>query len=401
MCLFLCLTTFATRPAQAAHESVLYNFGGDDLGDGSQPNSRLTSDGAGNFYGTTQYGGLGYGTVFELSPNGKKGWNETILHTFTGGADGAVPEQSWVIFDGAGNLYGTAAVDNIGSGGPCANSGCGVVWELSLVGGGWTETVLYTFCQQDGCTDGSNPINGLVFDTAGNLYGTTNNGTGGTVFELSPSGSGWTEQVIYVTPYNLYAGLTIDASGNIFGATVPVGFPPSTVFELSPNGNGGWNSAVIATFKNATKDGAAAAGTAVLDAAGNLYGTTAGGGIYNNGTVFKLTHGKKGKWSEKILYSFKGATKKDGSLPWAGIAFDAAGNIYGTTVNGGKYGEGTLYELVAVGKRAYKEKILRNFNYTDGALPYGSLILDSAGNLYGTTELGGEYEQGVAFEVTP
>ncbi|HXM11037.1 MAG TPA: choice-of-anchor tandem repeat GloVer-containing protein [Terriglobales bacterium] len=398
ICLSLCLiTTFAAGPAQALTKGVLYNFQGYVDDDGSEPNASLTSNGVGNLYGTTQYGGQGYGIVFELSPNGKEGWKETILHTFTGGSDGAVPTSSNLIFDSAGNLYGTTESDDIGSGGPCANAGCGVVFELSPAGGNWTETVLYTFCQQIGCTDGSNPINGLIFDTKGNLYGTTltgGSGSGGTVFELSPSGSDWTEQVIYLTSYNSSAGLTIDATGNIFGAT------ESAVFELSPKHKGGWKSAVIHTFTGGTKDGSGAEETPVLDATGNLYGTTTGGGIYNNGTVYKLSP-PKGKWNETILYSFKGGPK-DGSLPWAGIVFDAGGNMYGTTLNGGKYGEGTVFELVApVGEGSYKERVLRSFNYTDGATPYASLVLDVAGTLYGTTQLGGKYESGVVFEVTP
>ena len=397
VCLFLCLTvTFSARLASAATEKVLHSFQAYLDGDGSEANASLTFDGAGNLYGTTPYGGLGYGVVFELSPKAKGGWSETILYTFTGGSDGAVPQSSKLIFDSTGNLYGTAESNDIGGGGPCGNAGCGVVFKLSPVGTSWSETVLYTFCPQIGCTDGSDPINGLIFDKAGNIYGTTLTGginSGGTVFELSPSGSSWTEQVIYLTSYNSDAGLTMDDKGNIFGVT------ESAAFELSPDGKGGWKSAVIATFKDGTKDGTGAEGTPVLDAAGNLYGTMTGGGTYDNGTVYKLSPTKKGTWNETTLYSFKGGPK-DGSLPWAGIVFDAAGNIYGTTVNGGKYGWGTVFELVA-GKGVYTEKILRNFNDKDGADPYDNLIVDSAGNLYGTTRAGGSIGAGVAFEVTP
>jgi uncharacterized repeat protein (TIGR03803 family) len=273
------------------------------------------------------------------------------------------------------------------------------VFELSPVRAGWTETVLHSFA---GAADGEYPGADLVMDTAGNLYGTTlygSNGSGGgngVVFEVSPSGRGWTEKVIYDEAVDAgYGWLTLDAAGNIF----VVG--NSTAFELSPNGSGGWTMTLIHTF-GAHKDGSGANGTPVLDQAGNLYGTTESGGAKDHGTVYKLIPGKKGKWTEKILYSFKSGTK-DGSEPYAGIVLDAAGNIYGTTLGGGSYGNsGTGFELVApVGKGSYKEKVLWSFNLNDGFLPYGSLILDVSGNLYGTTYQGGTGGVGVVFEVTP
>jgi uncharacterized repeat protein (TIGR03803 family) len=191
----------------------------------------------------------------------------------------------------------------------------------------------------------------------------------------------------------------MDAAGNIFGAST------STVFELSPNGNGGWNPTVIHTFAGAPKDGYGAAGVPVLDHAGNLYGATYSGGTKNYGTVYKLspiTKGKKkGQWNEKILHSFR--SSKDGANPSAGVVLDAAGNIYGTTYYGGKSGVGTVFELMAPAgtDKYYKEKVLWTFNGTDGMLPYSPPILDSAGNLYGTANEGGSYNAGVVFEVTP
>ncbi|MFY9647745.1 MAG: choice-of-anchor tandem repeat GloVer-containing protein, partial [Terriglobales bacterium] len=231
----------------------------------------------------------------------------------------------------------------------------------------------------------------------------------GTVFELSPSGGGWTEQVIYEVGevgLNASTGLAKDAAGNIFG----VG--EQTVFELSPNGHGGWNPTVIHTFTGAPKDGSFPYGTPALDKAGSLYGTTYEGGTKNYGAVYRFSPEKTGKWTEKILYSFKSG--KDGNGPQAGIVFDAVGNIYGTTTAGGKYkyecdpyGCGTVYELVApVGKGSYKEKVLWRFDGTDGFLPQASLILDKVDNLYGTTLQGGSGSFcpvgcGVVFEVAP
>ena len=368
----------AAHLAQAQTESVLHNFTGGS--DGANPSTRLTADGAGNFYGTTNYGVLGYGTVFELSPNGHGGWNENVLYSFSGGVDGANPSGP-VIFDSLGNLYG---VTNGGGA-----YGYGTAFELSPAGNSWTETVLYSFSCQSGC--GSIlPVRGLIMDSAGNLYGTS--GYNGSVFELSPSGSGWTDQVIFFN--GATTGLTMDAAGNIFFGGYQL------VYELSPNGSGGWNSILLYNFSNLdhvyqwwTK------GTPVLDQAGNLYGTTFFGGTRDSGSVYKLSHGKT-RWTAKILYSFKNG--QDGGYPVAGVVIDAAGNIYGATSGGGKYNGGTVFELVPpVGIASYQEKVLWSFNYKDGYVPSDSLILDSAGNLYGTTPYGGPIGCGVAFELTP
>ena len=383
--IFSALLLTAVRPAQAQTETVLYNFSGGS--DGAYPEWSLTSDSAGNFYGTTYAGGFGFGTVFELSPNGAGAWNETVLYSFTGGEDGANPSSS-VIFDKTGHLYGTASAGG-------ANN-LGVIFKLSPKQSGWKEAVLHSFA---GGTDGEFPVSGLIFDPAGNLYGTTYNGWGlATIFEMSPSGHGWTEQVIY-TVETSGAGLTMDAAGNIFSVSY------STVFELSPNGAGGWTPTILHTFTGYPKDGYFAATTPALDQAGNLYGTTVEGGPSNLGTVYKLSPGKNGKWTEKILHSFRGG--KGASSPAAGLVFDAAGNIYGTTLLGGKHDWGTVFELTApTGKGGYQEKILWSFTGSDGLGPYAGVTLDSAGNLYGATYKGGttyedDYGVGVLFEITP
>jgi uncharacterized repeat protein (TIGR03803 family) len=381
------LLLIAARPAQGQAETVLYSF---KLGnDGGAPQSSLIFDRTGNLYGTTQAGGSGYGTVFELSPNVSGGWKETVLYRFTGGADGANPYSS-LIFDSVGNLYGTA------SGG--GTTGYGVVFELSHVRSTWRETVLHSFA---GTPDGATPTAGLTMDAAGNLYGTTPyGGTGdgtGTVFELTPSGGSWTEQVIYDLDINVdtcgyfpsTSGLTIDAAGNIFGAAC------SIVFELSPYGEGGWTPTVIHTFTGAPNDGAGANGTPVLDKAGHLYGTTYFGGRYDIGTVYKLSPGGNGEWTEKILHSFGANPGGDCGYPWGGVVLDAAGNVYGTTVFGGEFGPGAVFELA----EGSKETLLWSFSYGVGGGPRGSLILDGAGDLYGTTNAGGDFGGGVVFEV--
>ena len=279
LAVFSMLLFVATRPAQAQTETVLYTFTGGSDGGGPLPG--LTSDGAGNFYATTKFGGdWGYGTVYELSPNRSGGWNQTVLYSFTGGADGGTPYFSNVIFDRVGNLYGTTFAGGA--------YGYGVVFELSPAGTSWTETVLYTFT---GGADGANPENGLIMDAAGKLYGKTLNlgENDGVVFELSPSGGDWTERAIYTVPGASYAGLAMDAAGNIYGTTA------STVFELSPNGTGGWNPAVIHTFAGAPTDGYIPEGTPVLDQDGNLYGTTYEGGATNYGTVYMLSPGGNGE----------------------------------------------------------------------------------------------------------
>jgi uncharacterized repeat protein (TIGR03803 family) len=395
----LILAVLSTQPlivtsrAQAQAETVLYNFCSElNCSDGENSSATLVSDSSGNLYGTTVGGGSpGGGTVFELSPKGDGSWNETVLYNFclavVGCTDGSGPTN--VILDRAGNLYGTTT-----DGGA---DGYGVVFELSQVGGTWTETVLHSFAAG---ADGAYPAAGVIMDAAGNLYGTNIE----VIYELSPTNNGWTEQTLYNV--GSYAPLTLDSVGNIFGVTVS---PNNTAFELSPDDKGGWNLATLHTFCGVTTDGCSPRGPLVLDEAGNVYGVTASGGSKNLGTVYELspvTKGKeKGTWTEKILYTFVGG--KNADYPVAGIVFDAAGNIYGTTEHGGKddgvyEGAGTVYELIAP---KYTEKVLWSFDVTDGYQPVGRLILHSGGKLFGTTWVGGSSGGcpdgcGVVFEVT-
>src|ERR1035441_9689320 len=242
---------------------------------------------------------------------------EKVLYSFYGGTDGNGPEAG-LIFDAAGNLYGTT-----GAGGT-ANTG--TAFELTpTAGGGWTEKVLYSFGAYG--TDGVVPYAGLIFDAAGNLYGTTYAGGTyyqyGTVFELTPAaGGGWTEKVLHnfvangTDGYYPWAGLAFDRFGNLYGTTSTGGtYEGGIVFELTPAGSGGWTETVLHRFGNAM-DGSGPLAGLIFDAAGNLYGTTSGGGTYD-GTVFELTPAGGGSWTEKVLWSFGSGT--DGFAPQVGL----------------------------------------------------------------------------------
>jgi uncharacterized repeat protein (TIGR03803 family) len=286
--------------------------------------------------------------VFELSPKHGGGWTETVIHSFGNGSDGTNP-LGGVIFDGAGNLYGTTSAGGIHGG--------GTVFELSPKdGGGWTETVIHSFGNGN---DGVQPsYENLIFDAAGNLYGTTFEGGihgVGTVFELSPRpSSGWTEVVLHSFNFNSSdgagpeAGLIFDSNGNLYGTTAYGGIHDScpencgTVFELSPK-TGGWTEKILHSFGSGT-DGVNPVAALILDEAGNLYSTTAQGGIHTYGTVFEMLPKEGGGWTETVLHSF--GNPNDGVAPLAGLIADEAGNLYGTTNSGGIHNNrGTVFEI--------------------------------------------------------
>ena len=212
------------------------------------------------------------------------------------------------------------------------------------------------------------------------LYSFINNGTDGIV----PDG-----------------GVIFDGAGNLYGTTFSGGtHSEGTVYELTPAGGGGWTEKVLHSFDQNGTDGAFPAAALIFDTAGNLYGTTAGGGTYSKGTVFELTPVGGGTWTEKVLYSFGNGT--DGFSPYSGLVFDAAGNLYGTAYYGGTYSRGTVFELSPGAGGTWTEKVLHSFgNGTDASQPFSGLTFDTAGNLYGTTEVGGAHTAGTVYELTP
>jgi uncharacterized repeat protein (TIGR03803 family) len=328
------------------HEKVLHSFGHGE--DGVFPASGLIFDATGNLYGTTYRGGIhNAGTVFELKPNGSGGWTDLLLHSFATNPDGQEP-WAGVIFDAAGNLYGTTLAGGVGA---------GTVFRLTPIwGGNWTERPLYTF-DVHGDPDGQQLWAGLIFDASSNLYGTTSQGGGdlsvGTVFELTPNSDGsWAEIQLYSfgnSPdgANPVSGVIFDGSGNLYGTTSAGGtYGFGTVFELTPNGGGGWTETILHRFGNGTDAAQPLYGSLIFDAAGNLYGTTRAGGTYSTGTVFELTPNGSGSWTETVLYSFGNGT--DGSSPFGSLTFDAVGNLYGTTEVGGTYDLGTVFELTPI-----------------------------------------------------
>jgi uncharacterized repeat protein (TIGR03803 family) len=363
--------------------------------DGGGPYAGLTMDKAGNLYGTTSEGGVaGYGTVFRLTNKGS-GWIFTPIYSFQGGSDGASP-QAKVIVGPDGSLYGTTAA---GGGSGCNQSlGCGTVFNLRPSPTAcktalcpWNETVLYNFV---GGNDGATPEAELVFDHAGNLYGTTYAGgqnKGGTVFELTPSGSGWTESVLYTFSgfgNGLYpaAGVIFDPAGNLYGTTAGGGQGGNgTVYQLTPSGSG-WTEKAIYIFQGGT-DGSYPHASLVLDPAGKLYGT-------NLEAVYELSP-SGGGWTFSVLYNLSSPS----DLFNGALSIDASGNLYGGNGGGGHYGYGSIFKL-APSNGSWTPTVLYQFTGGgDGTYPIG-VVRDTKGNLYGTTFEGGADEYyGVVFEV--
>jgi uncharacterized repeat protein (TIGR03803 family) len=328
-----------------------------------------------------------------------------ILVLFTA-APPAFAQTETVLYDFSGNGGDSQASVVLDASGNLYGTTSLTVFELTLQSGGtWAENNVYS-------TVGIQDIEGSpIFGPGGNIYDVTQGGRGqNIVFELTPSGGGtWTETTIYTFPdtgahgYQPYGASTFDSAGNIFGTTYIGGAygtnnSGGTVYELSPKPGGGYSQRVIHSFGNGA-DGSLLYAGVTLDSAGNVYGTTVLGGTGGAGTVFELVRQAGGAYREKILHNFSGGL--DGADPYCGLIFDSAGNLYGTTQRGGS--GGVAFELIPQANGSWREKLLHTFgNGADGSEPYntGRLIFDGTGNLYGTTFFGGAYG-GTAFELEP
>lgn len=416
-----CGTVFELSPSSGTWtHTILYSFSGGAT-DGSPLN--VTMDSNGNLFGTTAYGqqtgncqyeGDGCGAVFELQPGANGQWTETILYDFA--PQGTTVFPSALVLDSHGNLYGTGFYG--GGTFQICYQGCGFVFEISPSGNGqWTETDLYDF---QGGSDGYTPL-GLVW-SGGNLYGTTIRGgatdLSGTIFSLTPQGSSWQLNTIYTFPFldggSPSTGLIGDGNGNLFGTAGGGTYDEGSVFEMSPASGGGWTESLIYSFNAGYYAGYSVGPSALIaDPYGNFYGTTQSGGTDNYGSVFELSPSSSKGWTATTLYSFIDAA--DGFKPEAGVVLDASGNLFGTTYSGGskngesRYRGGTIFELSRESNGQWKKNVRYNFAGApfDGANPAGSMIMDKAGNFYGTTTSGGSSPNcgtagcGTVFEFSP
>jgi len=396
----LAVLSFVPAAWAASKFKVLHSFGASS--DGYTPGGALLLDSHGSLYGGTAGGPgeYGNGTVFELAPQANGEWKETILHDFTAGSGGANPWGS-LILDGVGNLYGTM---------PLGTNYIGGVFELSPGSGGWSYSVLYT--------QSSGP--GLLIDSLGNLYGEMGDGEnkGGAIAELSPGSNGWayTQLYSFCGQYSCPDGVgppappIWDGKGNLFGTTVEGGIVPpacyssfgcGVIFEMTPNRDGTWTYHVLHRFAAFPTDGQRPFAGLVMDTVGNFYGSTALGGVHNQGTVFKFAF-SGGHWKKTVLYNFPNCA--DGCYPGYAMVFDKAGNLYGAA-NGGLpdcdgYDCGIVFKLSPQAGGNWKYSVVHKFTAADGEYPLG-LIIDGKGNLFGTTQSFGKYHFGTAFEITP
>jgi uncharacterized repeat protein (TIGR03803 family) len=385
--------------AGASTEKVLLNFDGSD---GADPWSNyFISDAKGNLYGATGDGGTyGDGVVFMLTLAGK----ETVLYEFKGQAngDGAAP-HGHLAFDANGNIYGTTQAGG--------TNGTGTVYELSpKSGGGWKEKVLYSF-SASGTTDGTDPSAGMTIAADGTMYSTTPDGgayQAGVIFSMKKTSKGWKQTVIKnldnsSTGGYPYEGLMMDTAGNLYGAAPTGGASgQGVIYRLSPTKKG-WVDTVIHSFTNENGGGSGLYWIDLIsDKSGNIYGATSFGGTNGTGTVWELVYSEtKKSYSESVLYEFGASGSGDGNNPYGGLAMDSEGNLYGTTLNGGASNLGTSYKLTKHGK-IWKETVLHSFlGANDGSAPTGNAYLDAKGRVYGMAEVGGTSNLGVVYRITP
>jgi uncharacterized repeat protein (TIGR03803 family) len=392
--------------AQAADKYTLIRTFNGNSG-GAIPYGALLMDSSGNLFGANSAGGTnGWGTIFELTPNGTS-WNYTQLYDCGIRLDCAVP-MGTLVMDHAGNLYGVTVFGN--------------AFEVSPNGAGdWTGSVIRAF---DGGFDGNAP-SPLVLDSSENLYGT--NATGGSnglgyVFELSHSGGSWSLTHLHDfngtdgaettdTAGDIVAGVIFDASGNLYGTTGAGGSSTKcsggcgVIFKLHPDG-GGWTESVVQSFSGG--DGSNPNAALLMDQAGNLFGTTTSGGAHGLGVVFKASATSEDGWQTSVLHHFSGI-HLDGAYPNAAMVMDSAGNLYGSTFAGGgdlkscqvfnDTGCGTVFE-VSNSSGQWKTTILHAFSgRRDGGFP-GGVLLGTNGALYGAAQSGGTQSGGVVFQLS-
>jgi uncharacterized repeat protein (TIGR03803 family) len=375
------LTLLFISPSSASGQafSLLHQFRSGS--GGINPYAGVVLDAKSNLYGTTYNdGAFASGTVFRINSSGK----EKVLHSFSQtGGDGTFPWYGSLVRDSSGNLYGTTLT------GGTYEQCCGTIFKVDASG---KETVLYSFTGTG--EDGYFPQAGVVRDPSGNLYGMSESGgTGGagTVFKLDTRGQ---ETVLYSFTGSTdggfpQAGLVLDTKGNLYGATSGGGSSSyaGTVFKVDSTGT----ETVLYTFTGSSDGGTPQSGL-IRDSRGNLYGTTSAGGAIGYGTVFKIN----AQGQETVLHSFGGGS--DGAAPSeSSLVRDSAGNLYGTTPQGGFTDFGIVFKIDPKGN----ETVLHTFSGSDGKIPYGTLVIDKAGNLYGTTYEGGAYGGGVVFKIAP
>jgi uncharacterized repeat protein (TIGR03803 family) len=402
-CVALLMTVFAlsAQIANAQSFQVIHNFTG--AGDGAAPRSGLTMDAGGNFYGTTSAGGTAnLGTAYRLKRAGS-GWTLSPLFIFTGNDSGGTPYGRLTIA-ADGTLYGTTTIGGNENGG-CHPLGCGIIFcltppptpphsALTL----WNQTSIVRFGQ----AQGKAPMGDLIFDPSGNIFGATPSGGRnqyyGAIYQVTHSSGGWAVSVLYNADdedpagYFPHSGVVLD-NGNLYGDFSDGGpLQSGTFFELSPNGTG-WTEQTIHDFDPAV-DGSFPVGGLVRDSSGNYFGTTSSGGVGNGGTVFELAR-VNGGWTFSVLYSFSSAGQNCG--PSDTLSMDAAGTLYGTTRCGGQSANGSVFKLTP-SNGGWTFTSLHDFGGPDGAAP-NRVVLDAGGNLFGTTYAGGATGSGVIFEI--
>jgi uncharacterized repeat protein (TIGR03803 family) len=380
----------------ATTTDIIFSFEEDE---GEYADTDLETDNAGNIYGTTVLGGdFSSGTVFQLRTT-SNGWVHNVLYSFTSGVDGGEPYKG-VSLDRHGNLYGTAVT---GGSGIC-EGGCGVVYKLTKSGATWTQSVIHAFTGGD---DGSGPGARVTVDRSGDVYGMAPTGGAnglGTIYKIHPNAGTWSFEVIHTFTGGVdgsggSAGRMLLRNGRLYGAATAGGmYGSGVVFELTPTPVGEWNFRPLYSFRG-QPDGSFPYGALLRAASGKLYGTTYYGGDNGIGAVYELSPRLVGEWGERVIYSFQAGT--DGNSPISNLVFDAVGNLYGTTSEGG-LGSGTIFKLSPVGGGQWTESVVHAFaGPPDGAFPYNGMVVDRFGSFYGATVHGGDNDDGSVYKFTP